>query len=185
MRRFLTILSGQGRVLVLIFLSLGFAQIPGIAVVLGLFMVYLGIRIAMGRSGVWVPKFLRRRKMSSYFLKKVIRQTLRMLKFVKRWSWPRYQWATQQSTTRVANGCMIAIVGLCLAVSPPIPLTGLLGSAAIFLIGIGLLNEDGVYIVLGYVATLLYLTTVLLLLNYFSITEVFGWVRNTIRALWM
>ena len=50
--RFLTILSGWGKVLLLIFLSLGFAQIPGIAIVLGFFICYLGLRVAVGKFPV-------------------------------------------------------------------------------------------------------------------------------------
>jgi hypothetical protein len=179
--RFLTILSGHGKVLLLIFLSLGFVQIPGIAIVLGCFIAYLGLRIALGKSVIWIPQFLRDKKISSSLLIKVIKQTLHILKFIERWSWPRYVWATQKSITRVCNGSMIALVGLCLAICPPIPLTGLFACVAIFLIGVGLLNDDGIYIILGYVAALVYLVTVMIILNYFSMTAMIEWFKNIIH----
>lgn len=45
-----TTFSGKGKLFLLIFVSLGFAQIPGIAIGLGFFIVYLGIRISMENS---------------------------------------------------------------------------------------------------------------------------------------
>lgn len=179
---FLTTLSGRGRILLLMFLSLGFAQIPGIAIVLGLFISYLGVRMAVGRNFIWMPKFLRHKKIASYFLIKVSEQTLQMLKLMKCLSRPRYEWAIQKSTNHVVNGLVIALVGLCLASSPPMPMTGMIASVAIFLIAIGLLNDDGLYIILGYIVALFYLITVLLLLKYFSFTQIFEWIKKIIPS---
>jgi len=173
----LTILFGQGKVLLLMFLSLGFCQIPGIAMILGLFIAYLGVRISMGKSSIWLPKFVLKKKIPSFFLNKIIRQTLQMLHFIKRWSMPRYAWAAKNGT-RIVNGVAIACVGLCLASSPPIPLTGLLGSLAIFLIGIGLLNLDGLYTALGYTAAFLYFILVLVMIRYVSISQIVGWIQQ-------
>lgn len=162
----------------LLLLSLGFAQIPGIALGLGAFIFYLGIRVSLGGNSVWIPNFLSQKKLPPYFLTKIIEQTLKLLKLMKRWSHPRYQWTTQKSVTRRINGIMIAIVGLCLTLCPPVPLTGTLASLAIFLIVIGLLNEDGVYIILGYVFSLAYLITTLFLMKHCSLSQIFGWIKN-------
>ncbi len=180
---FLTTLSGKGRLLLLIFLSLGFTQFPGISMFFGLFISYLGLRIAAKKSFIWMPKFLRYKKISSYFLIKVIQKVLNLLKFMKRWSKPRYVWATQKIETRVINGLMVTLVGICLAISPPVPLTGLLACAAICLIAIGLLNDDGIYIILGYVFALLYLVMVLFLLNYCSFSQMCGWAKDMVCFL--
>ncbi len=180
---FLTTLSGRGRILLLSILSLGFAQIPGVAIVLGLFMVYLGIRIALGRNFIWMPQFILRRKIGSFLLIKVIKNVLRMLKFMKRWTRPRYEWATQKSSTRVLNGIAIALIGLSLANAPPIPFVDLIANASIFFIAIGLLNEDGVYIILGYVGALIYLVTVVVLMNYCSLSQMMKWVLTGISSV--
>ncbi|HEV8052124.1 MAG TPA: exopolysaccharide biosynthesis protein [Parachlamydiaceae bacterium] len=179
-KTFLTTLSGKGKILLLVFLSLGFAQIPGIAIALGLFIFYLGLRIAIGENFIWMPKFILNKNIKPYFLTKIITQILKLLKFMKRWSRPRYEEATQKKTTRVINGLMIALVGLCLASCPPIPLVSISASLAIFFIAIGLLNNDGIYIVLGYFFSVFYLITVLLLFNYFSFTMIFEWMKDII-----
>jgi hypothetical protein len=170
-KTFFTITSGKGKVLLLIFLSLVFTQIPGVAIFLGLFMCYLGVRIAFSRSSIWLPQILLRKKIPSYFLKKMLKQILNFLRFMKRWSHPRYLWAVRHPITRKLNGMMIALVGLSLAASPPIPLTGFVAFAAIFLIGIGLLNEDGIYIISGYVFALFYFGLVFILLKYCSFSN--------------
>lgn len=100
---------------------------------------------------------------------------------MKNWSQPRYEEIIQKNSTRIVTGLMIALVGLCLASCPPIPLISLLGSLAIFSIGIGVLNSDGLYIVFGYFFALSYCITVLLLLNYFSFAECFEWIMNFFR----
>ena len=69
----LTTLSGKGKIFLLIVLSLGFAQIPGIAIFFGAFIAYLGIRIAMGRDSIWLPKFLLKKKIPFGFLKQLFR----------------------------------------------------------------------------------------------------------------
>lgn len=164
---FLTAISGRGKVLLLIFLSLGFAQIPGIAIILGLFISYLGIQIALGKNFIWIPKYIRHKMIASFFLIKVINQILKILKFMKRWSQSRYERITKKPSTRVMNGIMIALVGLCLALAPPIPLTGLIASVAVILIAIGLLNNDGVYLVLGYICAICYMVMTQSLLQFF------------------
>lgn len=176
----LTALSGKGKIFLLVFLSLGFAQIPGIAIALGLFIVYLGIRIAMGETFVWMPNYFLQKKIGSYFLVIVLKQILKMLNFMKNWSHPRHERITQKNTTRIINGLMIALVGLCLASCPPVPLISLLASLAIFFIAIGVLNNDGLYLIFGYFFTLFYCITVLLLLNYFSFTECLDWMCSLI-----
>ncbi|HEY5235174.1 MAG TPA: exopolysaccharide biosynthesis protein [Rhabdochlamydiaceae bacterium] len=175
----LTILSGKGRILLLVCLSLGFGQIPGVAVFLGLFIAYLGLRIAVAKSFIWMPQVILRKKIPSYFLIKVIKQILRFLKFMKKWSHPRYVWATQQTTTRIVNGLMIALVGVSLAISPPIPFSGLLAFVAVFSIAIGLLNDDGIFIIMGYICTLLYFITILFLLKVCSFSQMLEWGNHT------
>jgi hypothetical protein len=176
----LTVLDGKGRVLLLTFLSLGFGQIPGISIFLGLFISYLGLRIAMGRSFVWMPKRLLHMKIPSYFLNKVLRQILHLLKFLKKWSYSRYVWATERSSTRVTNGLMISFVGLSFALSPPVPLAGFIAFIAIFSISIGLLNDDGIYIIVGYICAIFYFALTLFLLKFCSLSQMVDWIHTVI-----
>ena len=173
----LTALNGRGRLLLLIVLSLGFGQIPGIALLFGIFVSYLGLRIALKKSFVWIPKWLRSKKIPSYFLIKVIQQILGFLKFMKKWSHPRYEWATQGTVARVITGLMIFFVGLSFTICPPLPLTGIVAFIAMFFISIGLLNDDGIYIGIGYFFTIFYFLLALVLLKYCSLSQLIDYMK--------
>lgn len=168
-------LSGRGKLLLLIFLSLGFGQIPGVALFLGPVIIYLGIRVAIGNSFIWLPSSWKKKKLPSYFLTKALRQVLGVLKFMRRWSRPRYQWAIHNKSTRIINGIMIALVGLSFTLCPPIPFTGLLAFFCIFSIAIGILNDDGIYILAGYGWTAIYFTVVVILLKYCSLQRLIAY----------
>ncbi len=149
-----------------------------VTLILGPVIIYLGLRLSIAKSSIWMPKSFLKKKIPSYFLIKVLKQILRFLKFMRHWSRPRYVWATQHKITRMLNGYMIACVGLSLTISPPIPLTGFLAFAAIFFIAIGIFNDDGVYIILGYICTLAYLVLTFFLLKYMSLSDMIHWVKR-------
>jgi hypothetical protein len=48
------------------------------------------------------------------------------------------------------NGAMLAALGIFLALPLPIPLTNVITAWAIFLISLGILEDDGLFIFLGY-----------------------------------
>src|SRR5579871_3884943 len=70
----LTILSGRGKILLMIFISLVFSQIPVIAFPFGLLICYLGVRITFSSNKIWLPQNLLKKKISSYLLKKALFQ---------------------------------------------------------------------------------------------------------------
>jgi hypothetical protein len=175
---FLTILSGKGKLLLLIFITLGFGQIPIVPLILGPFIIYLGFSIAIGKNFIWIPRSILPKKIPSYFLVSIINQILRLLKFMKRWSKPRYEIGTKHVATRVLNGLMIVIIGTSFAACPPVPLTGLIAFIAVFSIAIGMMNNDGIYIIIGYFGTLFYVVITLLLLKFCSFTKMVEWVNS-------
>ncbi len=185
-KTFLTILSGKGKVFLLILISLFFSQIPIIALPFGLFICYIGIRIALGHNKIWLPHKLLEKTIPSYILKKALNQLVNFWKFMKKWTYPRYPWASQHVVMRRMNGIMIALVGISLAISPPIPFGSMVAFVALFLMGIGLLNDDAVYILLGYGFTLFYLGCVVAALHFFSLSkliELLKWGKEGVTFL--
>lgn len=180
---FLTILSGKGKILLLIFFSLSFGQIPVLAIFLGLVISYLGLRMAINRSSIWMPKALLHKKIPSAPLIKAIKQILHFLKFMKRWSHPCFVEAVHRPSTRVINGLLIALVGISIAISPPVPFSGLIAYVAIFLIAIGFLNDDGIYVIVGDICALLYFITVLFLCKFCSMGQMWEWTKSGVAYL--
>ena len=174
---FFSFLEGRGKLLLLIFVCLPIGQIPILAFGSGIGVVYLGIRIAFFNQSIWLPASILRKQVPKCFLAMATRQLLSFLKIMKRWTKPRYEWIFHHSMLRKCNGIFIALVGLSILLCPPIPLIGYISYLAVFFICIGLLNQDGVYIILGYLFSVLYFSMVLVMNHFFSLGKLLHWFK--------
>jgi hypothetical protein len=66
---------------------------------------------------------------------------------------------------------LIFLLGIILALPLPIPLTNLSAGWAIFLINLGLLESDGLFVILGYLISLA--TVIFFIFMFFSIKIIF------------
>lgn len=156
----LHILSGRGRPLLLILLSLPFCQpiqIPGLSTPFGLAIAFIALRTAFGKH-VWLPKKLQKKKISPKTISKITNTTLVVIKKIKRFIHPRLDFLCHSRIMEVLNGLTIAILGILLALPLPIPLSNLTAAWSIFIISIGILEDDGLCVLLGYIVLLLTLT---------------------------
>lgn len=78
-----------------------------------------------------------------------------MMKKIGHWIHPRYSWVCKNGAMQLANGLMIFFLGLFLALPLPIPLTNLAAAWSILLINLGLLEEDGLFVCIGYAVAVL------------------------------
>lgn len=180
LKTLLRITSGKGKILLLIFLSLIFGQIPGLSLFLGIFIVYIGARVLFNGHWIWLPSFSLQKKIPSRALLKATEQILRFLKLIKRGTDRRYLWVSTALVHSI-NGLLIVVIGIFFCLSPPVPLIAYLAISALFLLGMGLLNEDGLYVILGYVLALAYIFAVMICLKYFSITAVIEYVKGLVQ----
>jgi hypothetical protein len=151
------ILSGKGRSLVLILLSLPFCQpiqIPGFSTPFGLCIAFLGLRMAFGKHA-WLPQWLLKKNVPETTLETIIEKTLSVVKKVKPWIHPRFAWICHSPIMEVLNGIMIFALGIFLALPLPIPLSNLAAAWAIFLISLGTLEDDGLLVLIGYLIAIL------------------------------
>ncbi len=156
-REILYILSGKGRSLLLILLSLPFCQpiqIPGLSTPFGLAIAFVGLRLAF-RKHVWVPKQFLAKTISSHILKKMTSKAFSLVSKMKPWIHPRIDWACNSPLMHVVNGLTIASLGVFLALPLPIPLSNLTAAWAILLIALGTLEDDGVFVIIGYAISLI------------------------------
>ncbi|MHB8520111.1 MAG: exopolysaccharide biosynthesis protein [Limisphaerales bacterium] len=156
--------GGRGLYLVLIILSLPFitpVSIPGLSNLLGLVIVVLSVRLALGMPP-GLPRFIGARHLPHRVLEKLVKGSVRLLRFVEWGIKPRgSEWMTWRAA-RFGNAWLLAVLGLLLAlpIPPVVPLSNTLPSYAIILIAASMMEEDGLMIWLGYAmaaATLGYL----------------------------
>lgn len=153
----LQVLSGKGRPLLLIFLSVPFCQpfqIPGLSIFFGLMIAFIGIRIAFGKR-LWIPQSFLSKKISSKTVGKITRKSLRLIDKMKRWVHPRLDWMCYHPCMPLMNGLLLCLLGLLLALPLPIPFTNLLTAWALFFLSLGLLEDDGLVVLFGYALSFL------------------------------
>jgi hypothetical protein len=178
LKEILTKLSGRGKTLLAIFLCLPFGQFLGLAVPFGLLIAILGFKIALKSHSIWLPHFILKRKVHPKILKKILGKIQWPLKKINWLTHPRWTVLSTGNVFRIINGVMIGLVGICLAISLPIPLSSYIASFAIFLLGLGMLNDDGVLIAIAYPIGLFYIGLVVITSYTISLADIYHWILN-------
>ncbi|NGX38044.1 MAG: hypothetical protein K1000chlam2_01213 [Chlamydiae bacterium] len=158
LRTLLKFLAKKGPILVILILILPFCQpfhIPVLSTFFGLAIALVAFQIVFGQP-FWLPKFLLSKKISTSVLKKVLRKSLVVIEKLKRWIHPRWTWLCKSAVMKVLNGLVIALLALFLALPLPIPTTNLGVAWPILLICLGLLENDGLFVFLGYFVGIVY-----------------------------
>lgn len=153
----LSILSGKGKSVVLVLLSLPFCQpiqIPGLSTPFGIAIAFVGLRLAFGKH-IWLPKRFLQKKISPDTLNKMTSKAIKLLRKMKPWIHLRFDWVCNSKFMQIMNGLTIAFLGIFLALPLPIPLSNLTAAWAIFSIGLGTLEDDGIFVLIGYAITIL------------------------------
>jgi hypothetical protein len=145
------ILSGKGKPCLLILLSLPFCQpiqIPGLSTPVGLAIAFIGWRILFGKK-VWIPRKMLSRHVLNHTIEKISDRALRLIRKIKPWIHPRLFWFCHSSLMKKGTGLLIFLLGILLALPLPIPLTNLTAAWSILLLGLGIVEDDGVFILIG------------------------------------
>ncbi len=163
-------LIGQdGLLLLTIFLTLVFmvpVSIPGVSTVFGLAILLIGASRLLGRN-LWLPKGISHRVMPSDKLRTALNQGGRWLARLERVSRPhRMNWLVSGRLMETANNFALT-VGALLLMAPfgLIPFSNTLPALALLLLAIGLLQRDGLCILLGHfanLATIIYFAVLIL-----------------------
>lgn len=165
-KKIVEILSGNGQLITLIFLSFPFCQpiqIPGLSTPFGIAIAFIGLRVALGR-GLWLPKRILLKTISSTTLENISQRGLQMMKKIDRFIHPRLEWLCKGRIVCTINGLLIVFLGFFLALPLPIPLTNLVAGWSIVLVSLGLLSHDGIVLLIGYVTSLITLLFFVLIL---------------------
>lgn len=158
----------RGVPLVLMVMSLPFLfPIPllGLSTPMGLAVMLFGWRVALDRPPL-LPDWLLRRRIPADTLKRVLRRAVPLVQKVEALLKPRLRFLQRRTLFRVANGLALGLSGLFLLLPLPIPLTNTIPAWAVLLLAAGIMEEDGIFILLGYLTTAaawIYLITVILL----------------------
>lgn len=154
LREVIYALRGRAYLLLIILLALPFIQpVPllGLSTPLGLAIVLIALRLSLGQRP-WLPMRIQRVKLPAGFFGRLMTVTERLLRFLESVLRPRWAALTETALLKQLHAIVILISALILLLPLPIPFSNLLPAWAIFFMACGLLERDGLFIFLGYVA---------------------------------
>ncbi len=123
--------------------------IPGISVLQGLILIFLGVGLIGNRMPV-LPARLGSFHVRQKYLHLLLEKGAALLLRVERWSYPRFGLLTGNSPLRKLNGSLLLGSSIVLMMPFSIPFTNLLPGYAILLLAFGTLNRDGWMVLAGY-----------------------------------
>jgi len=135
-------------------------SIPGVSTVFGAAILLISVSRLFGRN-LWIPSKIEHRIIGTRKLRPLLRKALSWLKKLERVSRPnRIQWLVADGTMAFINNLAL-ILGAVLLMMPfgLIPFSNTFPAVAILFLAIGLLQRDGLCILLGHVSnvvTILY-----------------------------
>ena len=135
-------------------------SIPGVSTVFGAAILLIAVSRLFGRE-LWIPARLKNKTIGTRKLRPVLRKALPWLQKIERVSRPnRIQWLVAKGPVERMNDASM-ILGAVLLMMPfgMIPFSNTIPAVAVLFLAIGLLQRDGVCVLLGYisnVATIVY-----------------------------
>lgn len=153
LRRICDILSGRGYGMLVTLFSLPFClpvTIPGTSTLFGLLLAFLGMRVAFAKHPWW-PSWILDKVVSFEGLHLVVSKMLVVANVLQKVLKPRLVVLVVHPVIHRLHGLLIFVLSLLLALPLPIPLTNILTAVPIFCLGLGLLEDDGVAVIVAYV----------------------------------
>jgi len=148
-------------------------SLPGLSTVLGVPLIILSAQLAVGRADPWLPGFVLRWSFRRGDFARVIKAAHPSLRRMERLFRPRLlDWAGRRADRW--TGLLILLISVVLFL--PIPLTNLPMAWGIVLIALGLIEQDGLAILIGLLvgAAGAVAAIVLLVLGWSAVTGLVG-----------
>ena len=177
-----SVVSGRGHAMLIIFLSFPLCLpvgIPVLSTTLGLALGLVGFLGAIGRE-IRPPKSIAAKEIPYNRLSNVVERLLRVSAWIDRWFRPRIPFFATNSTMIRIHGFFVMFLGLVSALPLPLPFNNLVAALPILLLGISLLEKDGLLAVVSYLAALPFLIYygALVYLGYAGFERLMGFWRS-------
>ncbi len=139
----------------IVFLALpAMIPIPGpFGMVFGSMLALVAVQIMAGRNAIWLPRFLRRRRLSADHVELMVRHTAPLVARVERIMRPDRLKALTGRTAHMLLGLPVFLMAV--AVALPIPFGNFLPVLSLTIIGAGLLERDGLATLVGVLFALI------------------------------
>ena len=176
----------KGFGLLLIVLSLPSAlpvPAPGYSTPFGLVMALIALQMICGRRAVWLPNNIGTIRIKPKLTDMMLGRASKFLSKIERYICPRQKWIRGRTGQASLALVVLIMAGLMML---PIPLTNTFPAMVIFMIGVGLSEEDGLLAIvaftLGCCAVLLYMGIVYIVLiqGVEAIEPIKDWIKSLV-----
>jgi hypothetical protein len=147
-------LGREGTGLTLFLCALPFLQpipLAGLGTPVGLMIIAIGVQLARGQETPTLPTFAASRRLEAATVKRLLAGAEKILVVAERVARPR--WKTLAVSPRLMGAALI-LLGFIFAMPVFVPFGNPLTGAPLALLGLALLEEDGLLAALGYAGTL-------------------------------
>jgi hypothetical protein len=145
-------LQGRAYTLLLIFLALPFVTpipLPGLSTPFGLAIAIIALRLSLGQEP-WLPRKLHEKNIPPGLFGKVFTVAARIIRFLERFIKPRWTLLFSSSLIIRLHAFIMFIAAAVLLLPLPIPFTNTFPAWVIIFVASGLLERDGLAVILGY-----------------------------------
>lgn len=127
-------------------LAVPMPYIPGLTTILVLPLIIISVQMIYGADSPWLPKWLGKRSIKRSTLSFIILKSSPFIRKLEKLIKPRLAFMSTHIGTKTVG--FIALI-FSLSIALPLPLTNLLPAIGIFFMSFGLLNKDGLTIIVG------------------------------------
>ncbi|HRD70079.1 MAG TPA: exopolysaccharide biosynthesis protein [Legionella sp.] len=141
--------------------ALPFAAIPGISFFFSIPIALFALQLIIGRKTLWLPKSVANRTVNKGTIAKVIHTSVPYLKKMEYLLKPRLP-VMNSRFFEILNGFIIFCLSILLML--PIPFSNFILAFILIVFSLGLIEKDGVFIIVGYISTFVYISFVYVLI---------------------
>ncbi len=156
-RQMLKLVGEQGLLILCMILMLPFLlpiSVPGVSTVFSIVVILVGISVTT--NWLWLPERIMNRHIDAKSMSSSMRSGAKTFARIDNIIRPRLLWLTHTGTMNRVNGLMLIFGGILLIFPLAIvPFSNTLPGWAILLLAAGIVQRDGLMVVLGYVLTVL------------------------------
>ena len=140
---------------ILFVLLMGVPAIPaptgGATHVFEVITVLLALQLIVGRDEIWLPQRWREKELSGPRQKKFLDRLMRIIRWLEKFSKPRFRFLFDRRLTNIAFGLVITGLSVAAFFAPPFSGLDTLPALGAVLISLGVLLEDFAFVVVGLV----------------------------------
>ncbi len=127
-------------------------DIPGVPVLMGLFIIVVASQVLVRRRSFWLPGWLLRRSVKASNLRKAVAKLRKPARFIDRFLRPRLAWLTGGLAAHFMAVCCI-LIALATPAMEFVPTSANWAGLAIIFFGLALIADDGLFALAAFLFT--------------------------------